>query len=189
VEYRESFPFRLHRFPPPQEEIMRIRTTVPIIAARRRFLVRSSVAANPRPRRQNAEKGDIGKEKRPGPEDAETEGAVVVTVTFTVTAAEPPSAAEDFESVQVALDGAPVQVSCTVPAKPPPEFSVRTDVTVSPALIELEFGASDIEKSGGPDQPISGRTCVPGAKLSVKVMLPLLAPFAVGVEVTLAVQP
>jgi hypothetical protein len=137
---------------------------------------------------QNAEKGNFGK-KRPGPGNAETEGAVVVTVTFTVTAAEPPSVTEDFETVQVAFDGVPVQVSCTAPENPPPDFRVRTEVAVFPALIQLEFGARDIEQSGGPAQPISGRIRVPGAKLSLKVMLPLVPPFAVGVKVTLALQP
>ena len=90
--------------------------------------------------------------------NAATEGVVVVTATFTVTAAEPSSVTEDFATVQVAFEGAPEQGSCTVPENPPPEFRVRSDVAVFPALIELEFGSRDMEKSGGPAHPVTGRT-------------------------------
>jgi hypothetical protein len=114
-------------FPPPQETNSNARTLITILAAARRLLanIRVAAAAGPRPIIQNVEKGDSRKEDRLERESAATDGAVVVTVTFTVTAEDASSATEDSESVHVAFDGAPVQVNCTVPANPLPEVSVR----------------------------------------------------------------
>ena len=114
-------------FPPPQEINTNARTLIPIVAAARRLLANISVAvaAGPRPIIQNVEKGDSRKGDLLERESDATDGAVVVTVTFTVTAEDPSSATEDSESVHVACDGAPVQVNCTVPVNPPPGVNVR----------------------------------------------------------------
>jgi len=53
-----------------------------------------------------------------------SEAAVVLTVTFTVAVLAPSRVRDAGEGVQVALEGAPVHVTCAVPVKPPPGVSV-----------------------------------------------------------------
>jgi hypothetical protein len=143
-------------------------------------------------------KASISKPLRPGDRGgvegsgrergALTDGAVVVTVTVTLVAVLP-AVAGFGETVQVASEGAPLQVKFTVPDKPPSPPTLKVYVAGEPGATVVEVG----EPEGGATEkswpvPLSATVWGVLGALSLNERLPEAAPAAVGVNVTATVQ-
>jgi hypothetical protein len=114
---------------------------------------------------------------------------VVATITVTGLGAALPGASEVGETVQVASEGAPVQLNPTVWLKPPKLPRLRENVADNPGETEFDVGAPEGGarlKSG----PLPARLMLWGlfGALSLTVSCPVLVPSAVGVKVTLIMQ-
>src|SRR6267142_1352862 len=93
--------------------------------------------------------------------------------------------------VQMDFAGAPAQVSATAELKPFEGFTVIvTGVLTAPCATVTVVGAALSVKSGAGlvSYPVRLTVCVPPPALSVTVKVPVRAPAAVGVNVTLIVQ-
>src|SRR5262245_3268867 len=82
------------------------------------------------------------------------------------------------------LDGAPTQLSATAPPNPPPEIMVREYDAVPPGRTEIESGALDKAKSGGPTHAVRSKFCTRGTELLVNVRLLLFRPLVKGLKDT-----
>jgi len=117
-----------------------------------------------------------------------TEGAVVVTLTV-IFVAELPGVNGLGETVQAASEGAPVQVKPTLWLNPPSPATLKVYVADCP-----DATVAEVEEPGDAASvkswPVPVRAMVWGllTPLSVIVSVPLRAPAAVGVKVTLIVQ-
>lgn len=125
----------------------------------------------------------------PGEKTDACVGAVVVTLTlkFAAVLALTDSVAG---TEQVALVGAPAQLSEVVPSIPPPPIeSVYVALEPAVTFAELELPDATVSASIGlPPVPVSVTLCGLLVAPSVRVSVPVRPPLAVGVKVTLTVQ-
>ena len=114
---------------------------------------------------------------------------MVATETVMVAALVPFKLTEPGFTVQVASEGAPVQVKLTAPVSPPWGEMLRSYVAVPPALTvaEVEDPAAAATEKSSP-VPDSATLCGLPAALSVMLKAADRAPPAVGLNVTLIVQ-
>lgn len=112
--------------------------------------------------------------------------AAVVTVTFVVADELPVGVMEVGETLQLASDGAPVQVNATAESNPPIDDTLNTKVAVWPAVTVADDGVAAMLKSA----PSPTRAMVSGLPppLSLMVMAPCLVPATVGLKVMFIVQ-
>jgi hypothetical protein len=117
-----------------------------------------------------------------------TEGAVVVTVMVTFVA-EVPAVTGFGETVQVASEGAPVQAKLTVWLNPPSPATLKVYVADCPGAAVADVEEPE-DAASVKSWPVPVRAMVWGllTPLLVIVSVPLRAPAAVGVKVTLIVQ-
>jgi len=123
------------------------------------------------------------------PRGARIDGAVVVTFTANADAVFPFGVAEPGDGVQLASDGAPVQLSVAVPLNPLTGVTCRLYVAVCPAVTVAVFEppvATSIVKSV--PVPVSETACGLPVASSVMVTLAARFPVAVGLNVTLMEQ-
>jgi hypothetical protein len=142
-------------------------------------------ASNNRPLRPGDRGGSGGRGRERG---AQIEGAVVVTLTVTFVA-ELPGVTGVGETVQVASEGAPVQVKLTLWLNPPSPAKLKVYAADCPGATVAEVGEPEaaVSVKSWP-VPVRLRVCVAGLALSVIVKVPLLDPATVGVKVTLKAQ-
>lgn len=116
--------------------------------------------------------------------------AVVWTVTVAVAGVLPSNVADDGEILQVAVAGAPVQLNKTLWLNPLRGRTTAVNCPVLPAEIVAALGDAARAKSGLPAAPVPLNLTTVGTtlELSLMVSLPLLAPIAMGVNVTLIMQ-
>ena len=93
-------------------------------------------------------------------------------------------------TVQVASAGAPAQAKATGELNPPTPVTVTLNMSVWPSVTFCTAVGPVSPKSGGAlvPVPVNGTVCGLPLALSVMVSVPMRAPVAVGVNVTLIVQ-
>jgi hypothetical protein len=137
-----------------------------------------------RPRVPGEKDGTGGSRRKRG---APAEAAVVVTLTVIFVAELP--AVTAFGTVQVASEGAPVQVKLTLWLNPPSPAIVKVYVAACPGATAFEVTEPEAAASVKSwPVPLRATLCGLPIALSEMLMVPVLVPLATGLKVTEIVQ-